>query len=258
MKTCLKLCLLICLFTFDLYAEEKPPESVVPVEGITFAVNPGRIYLPAEEAAELLGWKLDLDESKKKISLNGTSFNYWSLRRLIGGPVLFNVANLKTAGAEATKDEESGWITLTTETKEVVLSPGRKKVFVDLEAQQMKAWEGERLVLDCHISSGRYGNTPSGTFRTGPYKSRYHYSSRYHNAPMPYSVQFRGNFFFHGFSHVPNYPASKGCIRMHLDKGNPARFFYEWVDRGVPVQIVKKTPKEEIEMVEAPATQPAG
>ncbi len=68
---------------------------------------------------------------------------------------------------------------------------------------------------------------------------------------MPYSVQFRGNFFFHGFSHVPKYPASRGCIRMHLDKGNPARFFYEWVDRGVPVQIVKKTPKEE-----TPETQP--
>ncbi|MDF1813962.1 MAG: L,D-transpeptidase [Verrucomicrobiales bacterium] len=219
--------------------------TATPVTGITFAANPGRIYLPIDEAARLLDWELVEDDSKKQIILNGKKLSYWSLRRLIGGVKLVNVSNLVTAGAEATKDEETELVTLSTGTKEIVLSPGEKKVFVDLEAQQMKAWEGERLVLDCHISSGRYGRTPSGNFRTGPYKARRHYSSRYNNAPMPYSVQFRGNFFFHGFSHVPNYPASRGCIRMHLDKGNPARFFYEWVDRGVPVEIVKKTPKPE-------------
>jgi len=249
MKSVLKFCRLACLIGVALGSINA---FANPIQGITFAANPGRIYLPIEEAASLLEWELENDKVKKKITLNGTKLDYWSLRRIIDGPTLVSVSNLETAGAKATKDEATGLVTVSTGTKEIVLSPGPKRVFVDLQAQQMKAWEGERLVLDCHISSGRYGNTPAGHFKTGPHKARYHYSSRYHNAPMPYSVQFRGNFFFHGFTHVPKYPASKGCIRMHLDKGNPARFFYEWVDRGVPVEIVKKTPKVEEKEPEAP------
>jgi lipoprotein-anchoring transpeptidase ErfK/SrfK len=38
---------------------------------------------------------------------------------------------------------------------------------------------------------------------------------------------------------VPDYPASHGCIRLPLDGGNPARFFYEWIDRGTPVKVTR-------------------
>lgn len=66
-----------------------------------------------------------------------------------------------------------------------------------------------------------------------------HYSSLYHNAPMPWSVQIYGHVFIHGFTSVPNYPASHGCIRLPLNEGNPARFFYEWIDNGSPVSVVR-------------------
>ena len=52
-------------------------------------------------------------------------------------------------------------------------------------------------------------------------------------------VQINGNVFIHGFSSVPNYPASHGCIRMPLTNGNPAKFFYEWVQSGTPVSVTK-------------------
>jgi lipoprotein-anchoring transpeptidase ErfK/SrfK len=40
---------------------------------------------------------------------------------------------------------------------------------------------------------------------------------------------------------VPKYPASHGCIRLpYLTDENPARFFYEWIDKGTPITIIKK------------------
>jgi lipoprotein-anchoring transpeptidase ErfK/SrfK len=110
---------------------------------------------------------------------------------------------------------------------------------VSLRDQKLRGWQGDRLVFESRVSSGRQGRTPAGKFRAGPYKARQHYSSRYHNAPMPWSVQINGHIFVHGFTSVPNYPASHGCIRVPLNEGNPARFFYEWVHRGTPVTVTR-------------------
>ena len=112
---------------------------------------------------------------------------------------------------------------------------GPKRVVVDKSQQVLRAYEGNRVVLQTRISSGRRGReTPNGSFRAQS-KSLMHYSRLYDNAPMPYSVQFAGNYFIHGFSSVPNYPASHGCIRVPL---GPAQQFYNWVDYGTPVRIV--------------------
>lgn len=234
------------LLSLFLFTVSLSPAADEPVEGITFAANPGRIYLPIEEAASILGWDCFVDEKKKRVRLNGKSFDYWSLRRIIGGSRLVNLSNLREAGAVTGERSAQGEVKVTSDKgKEIILVPGKKRVLVDLEARRLKSWQGQRLVLDCHISAGPGRRTPAGSFTAGPYKSRYHYSSRYRNAPMPYSVQITGNIFVHGFRSVPDYPASRGCIRMHLDQGNPARFFYEWVDRGVPIRIVRETPGEE-------------
>jgi len=112
-----------------------------------------------------------------------------------------------------------------------------KRVEINLTEQKLRAYEGNRLVMKTRISSGRTGNTPRGNFRAGPYKSKEHYSSLYHNAPMPWSVQVTGNIFIHGFSVVPNYPASKGCIRVPIDGRNPAKRFFNWVDVGTPIKV---------------------
>lgn len=54
---------------------------------------------------------------------------------------------------------------------------------------------------------------------------------------MPYSVNYSGNYFIHGFSSVPDYPASHGCIRMPLDA---APEFYKWVSPGTPITVTGK------------------
>jgi len=114
---------------------------------------------------------------------------------------------------------------------------GPKRVEVNLSTQMLRAYEGNRLVMKTRISSGRGGITPTGRYRAGPYKSAEHYSSLYHNAPMPWSVQVSGHIFIHGFHTVPDYPASRGCIRVPIDGRNPARRFFNWVDVGTPIVI---------------------
>ena len=44
--------------------------------------------------------------------------------------------------------------------------------------------------------------------------------------------------FIHGFTYGPNRPAFHGCIRLPLDKDNPARRFYNWVETGTPIDII--------------------
>jgi len=112
---------------------------------------------------------------------------------------------------------------------------GPQHVVIDKSQQVLRAYEGNRVVLQTHISTGRRGReTPNGRFHAQS-KSLMHYSRLYGNAPMPYSVQIAGNYFIHGFASVPSYPASHGCIRVPVDT---AREFYNWVRPGTPVDIV--------------------
>ncbi len=116
--------------------------------------------------------------------------------------------------------------------------PPPKRVVVDKARQELIAYEGETEVLRSHVSTGRMGRrTPSGSYTAG-YKQRMHRSRLYNNAPMPFSVQFNGNYFIHGFTSVPKQPASHGCIRMPLDGDNPAKRFYEWAETGMPIEVI--------------------
>jgi lipoprotein-anchoring transpeptidase ErfK/SrfK len=111
---------------------------------------------------------------------------------------------------------------------------GRKWVVIDKSNQLLRAYEGNRLIIQSRVSTGKPGKrTPSGMFYAKR-KERMHYSRRYHNAPMPYSVHLGGHYFIHGFSFVPRYPASRGCIRLPV---NAARDFYGWINPGTPVRI---------------------
>jgi lipoprotein-anchoring transpeptidase ErfK/SrfK len=116
--------------------------------------------------------------------------------------------------------------------------PPQKHVVVDKAKQELVAYEGDVEVLRTRVSTGRMGKrTPSGSYTAG-YKQRMHRSKLYNNAPMPFSVQFNGNYFIHGFTSVPKQPASHGCIRMPLDGDNPAKRFYEWAEEGMPIEVV--------------------
>lgn len=67
------------------------------------------------------------------------------------------------------------------------------------------------------VSTGRKGYpTPKGTFR--PVRlERMWYSTKYDNAPMPYSIFFHYGYAIHGTTEVKSLgrPASHGCVRLH-------------------------------------------
>jgi len=88
-------------------------------------------------------------------------------------------------------------------------------VKVDKSSQRMSVIVDGEHRYSWAVSTGVHG-TPSGTFRPQSL-SRYHRSTIYNNAPMPYSIFYDGNFAIHGTTHVSRLGsrASKGCIRLH-------------------------------------------
>ena len=195
------------------------------VQGVTFAADDGKIYVPLDEIEQRLHFQL-ADTEKRML-----------LRKLSDGTLLMPLEEIAGKGLVVERDESGSSSKIVVGTTDLVIVCGEKRVEVGLADQRLRAWQGELLVLETRISSGRNGRTPKGRFRAGPYKAKMHYSKLYDNAPMPWSVQVNGNVFIHGFNSVPSYPASHGCIRMPLDGDNPARFLYEWIDVGTPVTI---------------------
>lgn len=208
-------------------------------DAVTFAVEPGAVYVPLDEAARELRIEVLRDDAGRCIRIENLDVKAGSLRKLVGGSELVSAGDLQKAGAEIDIGPDNNTITIRKGLRRFSLIAGPKRVEVNLASQQLCAWQGDRLVLQCRVSSGRHGSTPAGNFTAGPFRARMHHSSRYHNAPMPWSVQINGHVFIHGFTSVPNYPASHGCIRLPLDEGNPAKFIFEWIDNGSPVRVLR-------------------
>jgi lipoprotein-anchoring transpeptidase ErfK/SrfK len=96
---------------------------------------------------------------------------------------------------------------------------------VDKSLQTMTVYHHGKVIGRWPVSTARVGKvTPSGTW-TAKAMKRYHRSSRYNNAPMPYSIFYSGHFAIHGTNQIKRLgrPASAGCIRLH--PGNAAKLF---------------------------------
>jgi lipoprotein-anchoring transpeptidase ErfK/SrfK len=88
---------------------------------------------------------------------------------------------------------------------------------VDLSSQTMTVSQGGIVRYRWPVSTARRGKvTPTGSW-SAKWLSRNHRSSRYNNAPMPYSIFYTGNYAVHGTNQVSRLgrPASAGCIRLH-------------------------------------------
>ena len=90
---------------------------------------------------------------------------------------------------------------------------------VDVSRQTMDVYIDGQHAYTWPVSTARSGKiTPRGTFKPQSL-SRHHKSSLYNNAPMPYSIFFRGNYAIHGTNQISRLgrPASAGCVRLHPD-----------------------------------------
>lgn len=227
---------LVCIAAFGLYAPESQAARPSFLEAVTFWEQREEIFVPIERICKLLRWRIGRN-SQGDCTLNNAPLAEPDLRQLTDGTELVSLSGLQSAGATIQLEPPQLTWSIEYRGRKIEVRTGSKRVEINLRTQTLHAWQGDLLVLQCRISSGRNNSTPVGAFSAGPFRARMHYSSRYHRAPMPWSVQIRGHVFVHGFSEVPTYPASHGCIRLPLDEGNPAKFFYEWVDDGTPVVV---------------------
>jgi lipoprotein-anchoring transpeptidase ErfK/SrfK len=97
---------------------------------------------------------------------------------------------------------------------------------VDVSTQQMTVTVDGGPYAVWKVSTARRGYyTPRGSFRP-KYLKLMHYSRKYDNSPMPYSVFFSGGYAIHGTQYVRRLgsPASHGCIRLYT--ANAANLYY--------------------------------
>lgn len=96
----------------------------------------------------------------------------------------------------------------------------------DLATQRLTVREGDQILHEWPISSGRAGfGTPRGTFRP-TWMAKSWFSRKYDNAPMPHAVFFNGGIAFHGTTSISmlGRPASHGCVR--LAPANAGRLYH--------------------------------
>jgi hypothetical protein len=85
---------------------------------------------------------------------------------------------------------------------------------VSIREQKAHVYAGTQLIGSSRISSGKPGHdTPQGIF-TVMEKRRHHRSNIYSNAPMPYMQRLTWSGIALHEGHIPNRPASHGCIRL--------------------------------------------
>lgn len=90
---------------------------------------------------------------------------------------------------------------------------------VSIGMQTMHVYRDGVLLHEWPVSTARSGKiTPTGSW-TAQWLSRNHRSSRYNNAPMPWSIFYHGHYAIHGTDQIHRLgrPASAGCVRLHPD-----------------------------------------
>jgi len=120
-------------------------------------------------------------------------------------------------------------------------SSGNKRIEVDLTNQRLYAYEGDRLVYNFLVSTGKWGKTPTGIFNIWV-KLRYTkmeggskaINTYYYLPNVPYVMffyndeipKYRG-FGLHGTYWHSNfgYPMSHGCVNMKTEE---AGLIYNW------------------------------
>ena len=94
------------------------------------------------------------------------------------------------------------------------VAAGEVEAHIDLSDQEMTVFLDGAELYRWPVSTARAGKfTPIGLYHVQSMK-RMHYSTLYHNAPMPWSIFFSGNFAIHGVQgfHGAGHRDGKGII----------------------------------------------
>jgi len=110
-------------------------------------------------------------------------------------------------------------------------------VLVSLEEQRAYTYRNNILIGAAMVSTGKPGHeTPTGVFTT-ILKDKDHHSSKYNNAPMPYTQKITNDGVALHAGGIPGYPESHGCIHLPSEY---ARLLFEAAPKGMTVVISGK------------------
>lgn len=130
-------------------------------------------------------------------------------------------------------------------TREKLIAAKEKFVEVDLTKMQVTLYENgaakETMSVRTKGREGSWWETPIGEYKVLS-KSANHFSS-IGDVWMPWSIQFYGNFFIHGWPYYSDGRAveqrySGGCVRLGTED---AKKVYDFVVRGTPILIYEET-----------------
>ncbi|MEP7241285.1 MAG: L,D-transpeptidase [Devosia sp.] len=105
---------------------------------------------------------------------------------------------------------------------------GHISITINIAEQEMVVQDERHTIYVWDVSTGRPGHaTPTGRYKPIRMHEMW-YSSKYENAPMPWSIFFYGGYAIHGTTDVKHlgHVASHGCVR--LDPAN-AKLLYDLV-----------------------------
>ncbi|MCC6402492.1 MAG: L,D-transpeptidase [Fimbriimonadaceae bacterium] len=226
-----------------------------PFPSVNFADQPGVTYVELRETGKILGvpiqWTLE-----GGTTIGDVPFDAQRARVLADGTKLVPIRSFAADGITISYDPVTEETVVAKDDETYRFVPTSQFVEISISDQTLRAWQGPYLYLETKVSTGKRGHfTPQGRF-TAKTRERMRYSRKYDNAPMPWSVQINGDIFIHGSGSVPRYPASHGCVRMPLTGENAAKRFWNWVELGTPVHVVREFTRNKATVVTA-ASQPS-
>ncbi len=116
---------------------------------------------------------------------------------------------------------------------------GPMLVVVNIASQRAIAYRNGVPIAVSTVSTGRPGHrTPTGVF-TVLQKAKWHRSSEYSNAPMPFMQRLTWYGIALHAGNLPGYPASHGCIRLPHEF---ARLLFEETTLGMTVIVTNQAP----------------
>jgi hypothetical protein len=111
-------------------------------------------------------------------------------------------------------------------------------VTVSLDEQMAYTFRNGVLIGVATASTGKKGHeTPTGVFHT-TLKDAKHRSSKYNNAPMPYTERFTSSGIALHAGGLPGYPSSHGCVHLPSEY---ARLLFKEAPLGMTVVVTNST-----------------
>lgn len=113
-----------------------------------------------------------------------------------------------------------------------------RRIVIDLSAQRLFAWEGDKLVYSFRVSTGKRSTpTPLGKFRINSKHRINRMRGRGYDIPdVPYAMYFHKGYAIHGAYWHNRFgtPVSRGCVNLPVKQ---ARKLFNWATHGTLVVV---------------------